>query len=336
MSDPNNPYIYFIEHKKADQSVLLEIKLNNAKKLNVLNSEIIFALHKNILKWRDKEELSAVFIHSEGDRAFCAGGDVVQVYSTILESKKRGEKPALAAKPFFQTEYETDYLMHQFPKPIVLWGNGIVMGGGMGLFMASSHPIVTETSLLAMPEISIGFFSDVGASYFLNQINKDIGRYLALTACHLNASEACYLDLANWAFSNEDKQKVFDFLAQSSFKDEKEFNSKFKEFYKKPHFLLEQDNWIKRFEKEILKSLECKDLKSFYDFLSKQALEDKKWEKNRQNFLKASPTSLAVISEQLQRAQGQKNLKALLEMELTIAMRKMEGFDFLKEFELAY
>ena len=329
MSDQNQQeLIKFKEHKKPDNSVLLEIELNNSKKMNVLNLEIMFALNEKIKKWQNKKELSSVFIHSAGDKAFCAGGDIVQIYSTILESRKKGEDPALAAKDFFRTEYGTDYMLFHFPKPVVLWGNGVVMGGGLGLFMASSYPIVTETSLMAMPEISIGFFPDVGASYFLNQIKEDIGRYLALTGCRLNAAEACYLNLTKWAFSQKEKQNVFDFLIESSFSSREEFDNQFKNFYERHKLVLEQDNWIKSFKKEISKALEFKDLKSFYNYMLKAKLEDKRWEKNRKSFFDASPTSLAVIFEQLRRAKDQKDIKAIFEMEVKIAMHKARNADF--------
>lgn len=330
MSDQNSLHelVKFKEHKKIDSSILLEIELNNPKKLNVLNREIIFSLNKKIREWRNRKELSALFIHSAGDRAFCAGGDIAQVYSAIMKSKEEGEDPALATKSFFQTEYETDYMLLHFPKPVVLWGNGVVMGGGMGLFMASSHPIVTETSLLAMPEISIGFFPDVGASYFLSQIKGGIGKYLALTAYRLNARETCYLNLTQWAFSQKEKQNVFDFLLHSSFDSKEEFNSKFNRFYKKPEFLLEQNCWIKDFQKNIEKALAFKDLQGFYSYFSKAKLDDEKWEQNRQNFLKASPTSLAVIFEQFKRSENQQDIKALFEMEMIIAMHKTRNVDF--------
>ena len=328
MFNQKQELINFREHKKSDNSVLLEIELNNPRKLNVLNMEMIFSLNRKIKEWKDKKELDAVFIHSSGDKAFCAGGDVAQVYSFILESKKEGKDPALAVKDFFQMEYETDYMLSQLYPPVILWGSGVVMGGGMGLFMASSHPIVTETSRLAMPEVSIGFFPDVGASYFLNQIENDMGRYLALTACHLNASEACFLNLTQWACLQKDKQNVFDFLLESSFKSREGFNDKFNDFYKKPLFLIEQDCWIRDFQKNILRTLEFKNLKSFYDYISKVELEDQKWEHNRWNFLKASPTSLAVVFEQLKRAENQKDLKSLYEMEITMAMHKARSLDF--------
>ena len=330
MSDSTKKPIQIREHKKPDNSVLLEIKLNNPAKLNVLNLEMIFALNHTIKKWQNREELSLIFIHAEGERAFSAGGDVAQIYFQILEGKKKGGSPSSAAKDFFQTEYETDYLLSQFPKPVVLWGNGIVMGGGMGLFMASSHPIMTETSMMAMPEANIGFFPDVGASYFLSKIKNNLGKYLALTGCRLNASEACFLEMAEWVFEHKDKQKVFDFLMQSSFKHKTEFNDKFNAFYEKPLFLQEQNCWIKNFQEEITKSLKFKTLPAFYDYLSQAQLEDKKWEKNRHNFLKASPTSLAVIFEQLKRAKLERDLKTLFEMELVIALQMACNFDFME------
>lgn len=329
MSDPNQQeFIKFKEHKKLDASVLLEIELNNPKKMNVLNLEIMFALNKKIKEWQNKKELSVVFIHSAGEKAFCAGGDIVQIYSKILESKKKGEDPALGTGDFFRTEYGTDYMLFHFPKPVVLWGNGVVMGGGMGLFMASSYPIVTETSLMAMPEISIGFFPDVGASYFLNQIKEDIGRYLALTGCRLNATEAYYLNLTKWAFSQKEKQNVFDFLIETSFSSREEFDNQFKSFHERHKLVLEQDNWIKSFQKEITQTLEYKDLKSFHDYMLKAKLEDKRWEQNRQNFFDASPTSLAVVFEQLKRAKDQKDIKAIFEMEVKIAMHTARNADF--------
>ena len=321
-------FILFREHQKSDSTLLLEIQLNNPSKLNALNLEIIQNLNQEIKKWRDREELSAVFIHSSGDRAFCAGGDVVQLYSKIKTSREKKLDPALSAKDFFHTEYEMDYMLSQFPKPIVLWGNGIVVGGGMGLFMSSSHPIATESSLFAMPEVSIGFFPDVGASYFLSRIPNRLGLYLALTACRFRACSAQFLNLTSWFFEDKDKQKVFNFLKNNSFKNRADFDIQFKDFYKEPAFLSAQERWIENFKTEILKALEFKNLNSFYDYFSQVSLEDKQWEQNRQNFLKASPSSLAVVFEQFKRASRQTDRKTLFEMESVIAMNISRRLDF--------
>lgn len=323
-------FILFKEHKKSDSTILLEIQLNNPSKLNALNLDMIQKLNQELKKWKNREDLFAIFIHSAGDRAFCAGGDVAQLYSKIKASRENNQDPALSAKDFFHTEYETDYMLSQFPKPVILWGNGIVMGGGMGLFMSSSHAIATEKSLFSMPEVSIGFFPDVGASYFLTQIPNRLGLYLALTACRFKAPSARFLNLSQWFFNSKDKQKVFDFLKQNSFKNRADFDIQFKDFYKEPEFLSTETSWIADFKPEILKALEFKNLNSFYDYFSQVVLEDKQWEQNRHSFLKASPSSLAIVFEQFKRASRQKDRKTLFEMEAVIAMNISCRSDFLE------
>ena len=318
-------FILFTEYKKVDGSVLLEVQLNYPEKLNVLNQEMIFTLNKAVKNWNKREDLSAVFIHSAGEKAFSAGGDVVELYHRMSANKKNPLDPV---KDFFKTEYETDYLLHQMDKPVVLWGNGIVMGGGMGLFMSASHSIATEQSLFAMPEVTIGFFPDVGASHFLTKAPNNLGKYVALTACRLNAKSLQYLDLSKWFFYHKDKQKVFNFLKENTFKDKKDFDFQFQSFYKAPDFLKQQDCWIERFEKEILQCLAFKNLNSFYDYLSQLDLPDKQWEQNRQNFMKGSPSSLAIIFEQFKRAKRETDLKALFEMETMIAFNISLRSDF--------
>ena len=172
------------------------------------------------------------------------------------------------------------------------------------------------------------FFPDVGASYFLSQIPKRLGLYLALTACRWNARSAQYLNLSSWFFENKDKQKVFDFLKQNSFKNRADFDIQFKDFYKEPEFLSSQECWIEKNKSEILKALEFKNLNSFYDYFSQVSLEDKQWEQNRQNFLKASPSSLAIVFEQLKRANRQTDRKQLFEMESIVAMNMSRQNDF--------
>lgn len=308
--------ILFKEHQKKDKTFLLEIQLNYPEKLNVLNQEIIFALNKAVKAYKNREDLSAIFIHSAGERAFSAGGDVVELYHRMLENKS---KPLEPVKDFFKTEYETNYLLQQIEKPVVVWGNGVVMGGGAGLFMSGSHPIATETTLFAMPEITIGFFPDVGASDFLTKIPNHLGLYLALTACRLNARSMQFLNLNKWFFSHKDKGKVFDFLKEQTFEDKKDFDFQFQSFYKAPDFLSQQEGWLEKFEKEILQCLSFKNLNSFYDYTSQLELPDKQWEQNRQNLLKASPSSLAIIFEQFKRARKCKDKKTLFEMETVIA-----------------
>ena len=321
--------ILFREHKKPSGKTLLEIFLNRPKKLNVLNLHIMLALNKKIREWRDREDLSAVFIHSAGDRAFCAGGDVVQIRSVILKSRAKGEDPALSSQVFFQTEYETGFMLSQLPCPVVVWGTGIVMGGGMGLFMASSHPIVTPTSVLAMPEVLIGFFPDVGCSWFLNKIPGRAGRYLALTAGRLNGFEALSFNLARWAFPESDRQKVLNFMIKTPFSGPADFTQRFKKYFPQNRALLKkQSHRLKALQKEIEKSASYEDFMSFFEGMSARApTENETAAQNRKNFLKAPPFSLAVTFEQFKRARGL-SLKAVFEMELALALQISQRHDF--------
>ncbi|MDB5826485.1 MAG: enoyl-CoA hydratase, partial [Variovorax sp.] len=114
------------------------------------------------------------------------------------------------AERFFGEEYELDYLIHTFPKPFLCWGQGIVMGGGIGLMAGASHRVVTEHSRLAMPEINIGLYPDVGGSWFLRRMPGRVGLFLALTAANLNASDAIFCGLADVLIPHERKQRVRD------------------------------------------------------------------------------------------------------------------------------
>ena len=317
------------EHKTKENQILLEIEINNPKKLNVLNKEIVFHLNQTLKTWEKRDDLKLIFMHSSGEKAFCAGGDVVEVVQSLEELKTKGKDISPVVKSFFKLEYETDLRMSEFQKPIVLWGSGIVMGGGLGLFMASSHPIVTETSMLSMPEISIGFFPDVGASYFLNQMPFPFNLWLPLTAYRLNAKEALFLSLSRFSFSSDKKKELFSFLKEVSFSSNEEFSNKLKELEDKALFLLEQKNGLQDHETEIKKALKDRDLKGFYEFMKKSEDKDKTWSFCKKNVLKASPTSMAIIFEQLKRAKTM-SLKECFQMEETLAYNLCCKGDFLE------
>ncbi|MGI9549367.1 MAG: enoyl-CoA hydratase/isomerase family protein [Bdellovibrionales bacterium] len=319
--------IFFKKHKRTDSSFLAEIKLNHPKGLNVLDKEMIVSLKNQLKKWSEDPAVSLIFIHGEGERAFCAGGDVKQIYFNIHDSKKNNKDPGLEIQDFFQKEYEMNYRMHNYSKPIVLWGHGFVMGGGLGLFMASSHPIVTESSKLSMPEISIGLFPDVGASYFLNQIQKNLGFYLALTGYRFNGTEALFLKVANLIFKDSDKSAVFQFLLNISFSNPRDFTQQIQDFQKSKSIRINQDNWIKNYENEIFKVVESKEIQTIYKNFKDTKIEDKKWLKNKDMFFKGSPTSAGVICEQL--LKGEKlSLKEVFKMELVMAIQFARHFDF--------
>jgi len=179
--------------------------LNSEKSLNALSLPMIQLLQPQLAQWAEDEHIACVMLQGAGEKAFCAGGDIVAMYKAMQA------KPGVLVDEvadFFSQEYRLDYAIHTFPKPIVLWGHGIVMGGGMGLMNGASHRVVTERSLLAMPEVTIGLYPDVGATHFLNQMPEGCGLFLGLTGAHMNATDALYLKLADHFVASTSKADV--------------------------------------------------------------------------------------------------------------------------------
>ena len=191
---------------------IAKITLNNPKALNALNIEMIDAMQTALDTCENDDGIKAVFLQGAGEKAFCAGGDVVGLYHSMQVTAK-GDIPKSAAQ-FFTKEYKLDYRLHTFSKPIISWGSGIVMGGGIGLAAACSHRIVTEKSMYAMPEVTIGLYPDVGASWFFNRMPPKIGLFLGLTGSRLNASDAIFAQLADFFLLNEYKDELLSDLSE--------------------------------------------------------------------------------------------------------------------------
>uniref|UniRef100_UPI00404898D4 enoyl-CoA hydratase/isomerase family protein n=1 Tax=Orrella sp. TaxID=1921583 RepID=UPI00404898D4 len=182
--------------------------LNRPKTLNGLSLEMTRLLDQQLEKWVSDDQIVAVVLKGAGEKAFCAGGDLHGLYHAMQEHQGRPAQENKLVCDFFAEEYALDYSIHTYPKPIVCWGDGIVMGGGMGLMAGASHRVVTETSRLAMPEISIGLFPDVGGSWLLARAPGRTGIFLGLTGAQLGASDAIFAGMADHAV-NRDQWPVF-------------------------------------------------------------------------------------------------------------------------------
>jgi enoyl-CoA hydratase/carnithine racemase len=189
------------------------IRLNKPKALNALDLDMVKAMQVQLDEWREDDSIAAVFLDGEGEKAFCAGGDIVSMYQSMKneQATNTNKLPDFMAQ-FFALEYRLDYAIHAFPKPVICWGTGIIMGGGLGVFAGGSHKIITDTARVAMPEITIGLFPDVGGSYFLNKMPKGVGKFLGLTASSINASDCVRIGLADYFLLNEDKAKFLNEL----------------------------------------------------------------------------------------------------------------------------
>ncbi|SET89477.1 enoyl-CoA hydratase/isomerase family protein [Thalassotalea agarivorans] len=187
--------------------------LNAPKALNALNLDMIRLLSPAFEQWQSDDSIALVVLQGSGDRAFCAGGDVVSLYKAMVSPE---QTPDFNPASYFAEEYQLDFNIHQFAKPVLVWGSGIVMGGGLGLLAGASHRVVTNTSRIAMPEVTIGLFPDVGGSYFLNKMPGKSGLFLGLTGASVNSSDAIYTKLANYFMLDEQKEALFDALINNN------------------------------------------------------------------------------------------------------------------------
>src|SRR5205814_7221146 len=131
---------------------------------------------------------NVIVLKGAGPRALCAGGDVAQ----LAEWNKKGKAGQQKSIDFFGLEYNLDHLIATYSKPFVAFMDGITMGGGVGLSVHAPFRIATERTVFAMPETTIGFFPDVGGSFFLSRLDGEIGTYLALTSERLLGVQAFY------------------------------------------------------------------------------------------------------------------------------------------------
>lgn len=193
--------VVLFEERKAANGYVGRATLNRPGKLNTLTTEMIALLHRQFEAWAEDESCKAVFLDGAGEKGFCAGGDVVAVTTDPSPDMAVG-------RTFFSTEYDLNFFMHTFPKPLLVWGGGICMGGGFGLLQGSSTRIVTDSSRLAMPECAIGFHPDVGGSWFLQRVSKPMGEIIAITGVHFSGADAVELGLADVLVSNDSKDTV--------------------------------------------------------------------------------------------------------------------------------
>ena len=173
------------------------IELNRPQALNSLSLEMIRTLTATLTNWKSETEVKAVLIYSSSERAFCAGGDIRFFYEVGSKTPQGG---SALLEDFFTEEYALNHLIHYYPKPYIALMNGVVMGGGMGIAQAgpqSAIRIVTEKTKMAMPEVNIGLFPDVGGGYFLSRMPGQTGRYLGLTGEIIRAEDAIETGLAD-------------------------------------------------------------------------------------------------------------------------------------------
>lgn len=189
-------------------------RLNAQKSMNALTLEMVDLLAAGFAGWAADDRVALVVLEGAGERAFCAGADLTRLHEACVAHHASAARVDIRANAyaldFFSREYRLDYALHTFPKPVLCWGHGVVMGGGMGLMSGASHRVVTEQVRIAMPEINIGLYADVAGSWFLSRAPGRTGLFLALTAAQLGAADALFAGLADFHIAQARKAEVLD------------------------------------------------------------------------------------------------------------------------------
>lgn len=210
--------ILFEELQGAGGNIGL-VTLNRPAVLNSLNFDMIAAMHSKLNAWAAATEIKAVVIRAAVGRAFCAGGDIRVVYE-----RARHHNPLMTE--FFYHEYNLNRCIHHYPKPYIALLDGITMGGGVGVSIHGSHRVATDKILFAMPETGIGFFPDVGGTYFLPRLPSALGYYLGLTGARLKIDDCMALGIATHHVNQQSFPEILTVLQDTPFQgDAKKFVS---------------------------------------------------------------------------------------------------------------
>jgi len=318
--------VLFELHQVSTDKYISHIKLNLPKNLNALTLHMVDLIQEHLNCMRENSNVVALILDSSIEKAFCAGGDVVSI------TKAWGKGDEQLAKDFFQREYKLDYDIHHYPKPIICVANGIVMGGGMGLMNGCSHRVVTDTTHMAMPELSIGLFPDVGGSWFLNKTPSGTGLFLGLTAAPFNGADAIYLGMADYFISSAYRTEIVPLLLNADWRPpaDEVINKVLIELQESStaQCKLIESNCVKH--KELIReATQQGSLPKIIHTIINQDSGCKWFHKAQRNLKYGSPTSAYLIHQQLLRTIGM-NLEDIFTFEYNLAIACCSQGDFVE------
>ncbi len=297
---------------EADFGLLGKIVLDKPKALNALSTDMIEAMQATLDAWAEDEQVKAVWIEGAGDKAFCAGGDVVMLYHSMQETAA-GDIPQKAHE-FFTKEYQLDQTIHNYAKPVIIYADGIVMGGGLGVAVGGSHRIVTERSMIAMPEVTIGLYPDVGASWFFNRMPGKCAEFLGMTGARMNAADALFTKLADFAVATDDLAEMqLAILESDGTHDGITMAIQALQMEQRVH---ESQLWVNY---ELINELMAPtDLSDVVEQFKELSTEDKWLSFAAKALINGCPMTLYLVREQIKRAKHM-SLSEVFNMELTMS-----------------
>ena len=313
----------------GERSSVAVARLVREKSLNSLLLETVDQLYAKISSWLLDDSVKCIILDSGSPRAFCAGADIVALYRSITGAEK---DKLHYADQFFLSEYRLDYALQMKNKPIIGWGGGIVMGGGLGLLSGCSHRIGSRSTRIAMPEITIGLFPDAGGTKFLSCMPDGLGWFLGLTGSQLPVGDALALDFLDVVVEESNKHEIFKAISELDWRKDALPNAALisrtlKDYEIKkglPTSLMDyrmeisalinrcllSDNFFTEFEKK-LPLIDSDDWMSL----------------GIQNYQKGSPTTARIFEQQMNRADNL-DWAEVFRMELSIAYHCARDTDF--------
>ncbi|KAF7554053.1 hypothetical protein G7046_g6928 [Stylonectria norvegica] len=308
---------------------LRTIMLNRPKKLNSLNGSMIRKIIPRLAEWEKSDMANVIVMKGAGEKALCAGGDVAAL--AHFNQQEDGWKKSTE---YFQLEYQLDHFIATYKKPYIAFMDGITMGGGVGLSIHAPFRIATEKTVFAMPETTIGFFPDVGASFFLPRMNGSVGTYLALTSDRLSGPNVLYSGVATHYIHSSSLPDLEARLAELRFHDGDDLptrlgliNETLEEFctglpYDQP---IRLGGDVRR---AIDRCFNKNNINDIFTALQAERGPTEEWaQKQLKTLLKRSPTAVHVTLKQM-RVGGEWDIAETFQRELQIAENFMKHHDF--------
>lgn len=305
----------------TDAEVLFEnrgtiglITLNRPKALNSLTEAMCTLIREQLEAWRVSPSVQAVVVVGAGEKAFCAGGDVVKV----TKSYKAGTKEW---QGFFREEYLMNIAIAEFPKPYISLVDGITMGGGVGVSIPGDFWVATEKTLFAMPETGLGLFPDVGGGWFLPRLPGETGMYLALTGARIKAADLYALGIASHVVTSAQVDEVINALANTEIKDTRDAADVLERFHTDP-----DSAPLSPLFEDIDDHFDSGTVEGIIGLLANDSSD---WSQKQHSILVSkSPTSLKLTFEQLKRGAAAETFRENMEMEYRMVNHIMAHPDF--------
>ncbi|WP_206483963.1 enoyl-CoA hydratase/isomerase family protein [Thalassotalea sp. G2M2-11] len=334
--------VIFTEQPTANGKKLATACLNSPNTLNALSKEMIELMLEQLPIWLADPNVVAIIFTGAGDKAFCAGGDVVSIYHELVKLRQgelsteglltEAQVEKAQAKYFFSLEYQLDLLIHKASKPIVALLDGYTMGGGIGLMAGASHRVATENTVLSMPEISIGLYPDVGASWFLNQMPQGVGVFLGLTGAFINGKDGIDVNLADHIVDANELEALVKQLANLDWQASEQANHQLL-----TQFLIEIEQRqqqvitgnIAQFTPLFEQLAQCSDCEQCFNAIMAFPSDEAWFIKAKKKLQAGSPLSAHVIYQQLNRCRDL-SLEQCFANELNLSVRFCQHREFVE------